>query len=684
MATAQTNTLLEAALSYASKGWHVFPCHTPTEYGCSCTKRAACTDIGKHPRTRNGLKDATTVAATLRHWWKMWPEANVAIRTGAGSGLVVLDVDFRKGGAESLLDLEQSYHGLPATPQQLTGNGQHYAFAHPGTHIKNGVEDFASGLDIRGDGGYIIAAPSLHENGKRYVWEVLHDPDDMPLAAVPDWLLALCQEPARQERRDAGAPIPDHQRNKTLFRLGASMRAKGFQEAAIFAALWETNLAQCQPPITEDEVRKIARSDCRYEAGPLPHTENEHRGEGTPDPEKPAWMASLLTLKSGEAKETFNNLVLTLEHLAPWRTDCWYDVVRDCGMVGTAPLDEAQVWSAARAIEPATRMPIRNLKLVMQALRSRCMEHKRDVLQDWLGTLPPWDGEPRLTEWLCDHASVPKTAYTMAVARLLPVSMVARALQPGIQCRSVVIFEGAQDIGKSKLIKTLAGEAWYREVSGTLEGKEAHMLMKGAWVVELSEMDVLLRTEESRVKSFITMCNDEYVPKYANDPVKLARRTILVGTINPEGDGSYLRDQTGSTRYYPVRVGTIALDDITAQRDQLFAEALSWFRAHPADWWQMPDEAAEELALIREARRQEGVYEGPRLQAWLDKVRTGASEVLAPFHTEDALRFCFNIPPERWTPAIKDRVGKAIGKYGWRVKTSRTRGTVQRLWHVEV
>jgi len=390
MATAQTNTLLDAALSYAARGWHVFPCHTPTATGCSCTKRDACSDIGKHPRTRNGLSDATTDETQIRKWWTMWPAANVAIRTGAVSGIVVLDVDFRKGGAESLLDLEQSYHALPVTAQQLTGNGQHYAFAHPGTNVKNGVEDFAPGLDIRGDGGYVVAAPSLHANGKHYVWEVLHEPDETPLALMPDWLLALCQEPARQERRDAGAPIPDHHRNKTLFRLGASMRAKGFQEAAIFAALWETNLAQCQPPITEDEVRKIAHSDCRYEAGPLPHAGDEHRGSDTPDPEKPAWMASLLTLKSGEAKETFNNLVLTLEHLAPWDTDCWYDVVRDCGMSGTDRLDEAQVWTAARAIERATSMPIRNLKLVLQALRSRCYQQPRDRLQEWLDALPPW------------------------------------------------------------------------------------------------------------------------------------------------------------------------------------------------------------------------------------------------------------------------------------------------------
>jgi predicted P-loop ATPase len=418
-----------------------------------------------------------------------------------------------------------------------------------------------------------------------------------------------------------------------------------------------------------------------------------HRGNGQgagtepPDPDTaapaPSWHDSLNATKGGEVKETFNNLALALEHLSPWSTACWYDLVRDRGMIDTAPLDESQVWRAARAIEQRLTLPIRNLKLVASALRAHCHQHPRDQLKEWLTALPPHDGVARLTEWLNDHAGVPKTAYTMAVARLLPVSMVARALYPGIQCRSVIIFEGAQDIGKSRLVKTLAGEEWYREVSGTLEGKEAHMLMKGTWVVELSEMDVLLRTEESRVKSFITMCNDEYVPKYANDPIKRARRTILVGTINPEGDGSYLRDQTGSTRYYPVRVGTIALADIAACREQLFAEALAWFRVHPTDWWRMPNDAADELLLTREARRKEGVYEGPRLQEWLAKVQAGATEVLAPFHTEDALRFCFNIPPERWTAAIKDQVGKAIGKAGWISKTSRARGTPQRLWHVE-
>jgi len=261
----------------------VFPCHTPAKTGCSCTKRAACTDTGKHPRTKNGLNDATTDEATIRRWWKMWPAANIGLRTGAVSGLVVLDVDFLKGGAESLADLEQSYHPLPQTVQQLTGNGQHYLFAHPGQPVKNGVEDFAPGLDIRADGGYIIAAPSLHATGKHYAWEVLHELDETPLAPMPAWLIALCQEQARHAAPSAGDPIPDGQRNDTLFRHGCSFRARGCTEAVILAALLEMNTTQCQPPLPDEDIRTIAASCAKYEAGAIPDVQ-KHRNGNTPGP----------------------------------------------------------------------------------------------------------------------------------------------------------------------------------------------------------------------------------------------------------------------------------------------------------------------------------------------------------------------------------------------------------------
>jgi putative DNA primase/helicase len=179
-----TASLVDWALWYAARGWHVLPCHAPTAAGCSCHQK--CGSVGKHPRTKNGLSDATTDPATIRRWWTWWPRANVAIRTGAVSGLVVLDEDSYKGGDASREALERIYRPLPETVQQLTGGGGvHYFFAHPGTPVKNGVETLGPGLDIRGDGGYVIAPPSLHASGKPYTWELMHHPDETPLGPMP-------------------------------------------------------------------------------------------------------------------------------------------------------------------------------------------------------------------------------------------------------------------------------------------------------------------------------------------------------------------------------------------------------------------------------------------------------------------------------------------------------------------
>ena len=281
--TTPVRSLLDTALTYAARGWHVFPCHTPAASGCSC--RRHCGRIGKHPRTKNGLKDAATDEVTIRRWWTTWPAANIAIATGALSGLAVLDEDTYKGGDESLRELEHSYSPLPETVLSLTGGGGvQYVFAHPGTHVKNGVETLGVGLDIRGDGGYIIAPPSLHASGKPYAWEVLHEPDETPLAPMPGWLLALCQETTRREAPHAGAPILDGQRNETLFKLGCSFRARGCTEAVILAALREMNATQCHPPLEDAEVATIAASCAKYETGPSPNALHTQRNGTAPGP----------------------------------------------------------------------------------------------------------------------------------------------------------------------------------------------------------------------------------------------------------------------------------------------------------------------------------------------------------------------------------------------------------------
>ncbi len=258
---------LDWALWYAANGWQVFPCHTPTgPMACSCRK-TTCDRIGKHPRIQHGLNAASQDPAIVAQWWRQWPDANIALRTGAVSGLAVLDEDTYKGGDYSRIALETSYAPLPDTVQQCTGGGgMQYLFLHPGSQVKNGVQTLGVGLDIRGDGGYVIAPPSLHVSGKRYIWEITHGPDDVLLAPFPPWLLALinAQHSAKQTLTNAGAIIPNGERNDTLFRLGCSMRARGFTEAAILGALSAINATQCETPLDDDEVRTLAHSCGSY------------------------------------------------------------------------------------------------------------------------------------------------------------------------------------------------------------------------------------------------------------------------------------------------------------------------------------------------------------------------------------------------------------------------------------
>ena len=190
--------MVDEALALARRGWAVFPVHGMTARGCTCG-RDQCDSPGKHPLTGHGLKDATTDEAAIEAWWDRWPWANVAVATGAVSGLVVLDVDGALG-QESLDDLEDQHAPLPPSMVSITGHGRHHLFAHPGETIRNQAGSrLGPGLDVRGDGGYIVAPPSMHASGVRYAWA---EPVGA-IVALPGWLLELLREPAAPEARPA-------------------------------------------------------------------------------------------------------------------------------------------------------------------------------------------------------------------------------------------------------------------------------------------------------------------------------------------------------------------------------------------------------------------------------------------------------------------------------------------------
>ena len=249
-ASAGENPALAAALEYAGRGFAVFPL------------------AGKVPRTPNGLKDASADPAQLAEWWTAWPDAGVAVRTGAPSGLIVLDVDPGHGGADSLAELEAEHGALPETVRCETGGGgEHYYFAHPGGEIRNTAGKLGDGLDTRGDGGYVVAPPSPHPLGGRYAWDT--PPDEAEIAEAPAWLLAALTTRhngnGAMPSSNGSAAIGEGKRNAELASLAGVMRRRGMDEAAIAAALAETNRSRCKPPLGDDEIAAIAASVSRYE-----------------------------------------------------------------------------------------------------------------------------------------------------------------------------------------------------------------------------------------------------------------------------------------------------------------------------------------------------------------------------------------------------------------------------------
>jgi hypothetical protein len=166
----------QAALDYLARGWSVIPIQEKAK------RPAVPWKVYQNKRAGN---------KTVHEWFRGSPDYNVGIVTGELSGLVVLDVDPRHDGDKSLRSLEQENGSLPVTMESMTGGGgRHFYFAHPGFEVRNRVGILA-GIDLRGDGGCIVAPPSTHPSGKPYRWVKGRGPGQVKAARMPDWLLEM-------------------------------------------------------------------------------------------------------------------------------------------------------------------------------------------------------------------------------------------------------------------------------------------------------------------------------------------------------------------------------------------------------------------------------------------------------------------------------------------------------------
>lgn len=244
--------------------------------------------------------------------------------------------------------------------------------------------------------------------------------------------------------------------------------------------------------------------------------------------------------------------------------------------------DDAQAgkWLAA---EP-NGLRIKTEMTVKRGAYMAAMECEMHQVRDYLRGLT-WDGVPRLKDWISRYMNAADGPYARAVSRFSLIAMVARVMQPGVWCRAMVIFLGAQNKGKSKAISIMA-RPWNADTPLQLGRPDAFLALRGVWGYEISEMDSFTRADDTAVKAFISSPSDRVRAPYGREHMDLLRQTVFWGTAN---ENKIIRDQTGGTRYWPIDVvPEFDLVGLAAARDDLYAEAVAAYDAGEK-WWPEDD-----------------------------------------------------------------------------------------------
>jgi predicted P-loop ATPase len=380
--------------------------------------------------------------------------------------------------------------------------------------------------------------------------------------------------------------------------------------------------------------------------------------------QQPPWWHDLIL---GSKRQPLANLANTLTAL---RQDPATQAI-----VGYDEMLHAPVWKCERPVtdtdvvelqEWLQRAGLRGVgkDTVFCAVDLIAHQHSYHPVKEYLEELS-WDGIRRLDSWLSIYVGAEKTPYSAAVGRMFLTSMVARIFQPGCKVDHMLILEGPQGALKSTVCATLGGQ-WFSDALPEIgSGKDVSQHLRGKWLIEVSELHAMNRAEATLLKSFITRDTERYRPSYGRLEVIEPRQCVFIGTTNRE---AYLRDETGGRRFWPVKAGTIDVNALALDRDQLFAEALALFRAGKP-WW--PDRGFEQEHIVAE---QAARYEA---DAWEELIRdyVGTQEkVTISQIAKDAL----SIETPRIGTADQRRIAAALEILGWRRLPKDSKGT--RWW----
>ena len=661
-------SLTDAAIAYAEHGLRVLPVWGVRDGRCDCgnvdAADASKHAVGKHPIPKGWQKSASSDVDAVRDARRAKPNANVGLAMGGAERLVAVDVDGLKGRS-SWAALEQAHGAAPITLTGRSGRvdgGEHLLFTVPAHHdlrrLKNRAGYKHEGIDVRVDGGQIVAPPSVHASGARYTWSVR-----APIAEMPDWLFEALATPVSEPRtappatpsasssssprstarylesvvknavRDIAAAA-DGTRNNVLFAKSCTVLeyhvGEGVESSAIRSLLVEAGRSAGLPDV--EATKAVDQAWDQVKAGP---------GKMVPARAPPGGAAPVApgsgTLPTaedafrldvdgeGKMRKTLANVVALLGHHPSWAPVLAYDAFTEGPAKLTPPptrtLDApASVtlgdWTDSDSIRAATWIDQQfrcniSTQVVDQAVTVVAERRVVHPVRDWLSGLT-WDGTARLDAWLVSYYGAADTEYVRGVGSRWIISAVARVFRPGCQADCVLILESPQGAGKSTGLEALFGALWFSDTMPSLGDKDAYQALRGKWAIEIGELSAIKGREVEKTKGFISARSDSYRPSYARRTRDFPRQCVFVGTTN---DSHYLADRTGNRRFWPVKVGVCDRDSLRRDRAQLWAEAVHRFKA--GEPWHADTPA---FRMLCEAEQLERVQDDPWAQvvsAWL-------------------------------------------------------------------
>jgi predicted P-loop ATPase len=373
------------------------------------------------------------------------------------------------------------------------------------------------------------------------------------------------------------------------------------------------------------------------------------------------WKVGLLRSEQGALKPLLANAITLLSNAPPLTGIIKLDeFAARIMLVGAPPWNRAageawvaRAWSSTDDIRAAEWLQHQgvavNSNVAAQAATAVAEKQRYHPVIEYLDGCQ-WDDKPRLATWLTDFLGAKDCAYTRQVGRCSLIAAVARIRCPGSKVDTMPILEGAQGLGKSTLLRVLF-EPWHSDEIADFGSKDAAMQLSGAWLIEISELDAMSRSDAGRIKAFISRTTDRYRPPYGSRVIEQPRSCVFWGTTNSDG---YLKDDTGGRRFWPVKVGRVDIKSLAAARDQLWAEAQHAYRLGE-EWWFQSEGVQEAAAAEQRAR-----YEGDPWDAMIEAYVAGRSFITI----DELLTKVINLPAGQWGQREQNRVSRCLRSLG--------------------